>query len=109
MSKPILTNLGTILKYQLLGIKATADSAFYRLITLSPILGVFDILAFASLIVHTFIALPLAFLFNASVLFLVWVFDRDNYHEKLKIVEKGYIDGAKLTKTQYKEYVDSLG
>lgn len=109
MSRPILICLGTILKYQFFGLKATADSAFYNLVTLKPILGLFDVLAFASLIVHTFIALPLAFLFNMSVLALVWVFDRNSYDDRLKLVEKGYNDGADQIKTQYQAYVDSLG
>lgn len=108
MSKLILTNFLTIFKYQLFGLKATADSSFYRLITLNIYLGIFDAFAFVSLLFHTFIALPLAFLFNATVLFLIWTFDHNGYNERLKIVETAYVANATLIKEQYRIYIESL-
>ncbi len=108
MNNSILWNIIIILKYQCLGIKAACNSSFYNLITLHPIMSLYDAFAAVVLAISTFILIPIAALINMLIISVVWVFNRGSFQSTLQNIEDIYKQGAIKTKEEYQIYIDHL-
>lgn len=108
MNQSILQNIMVIVKYQCFGIKAACDSSFYNLITLNPIMALYDAFATVVLVFSTFLLIPAAALLNVIIISLLWVFDKKSFRTTIEYLENTYRQGAIKTKEEYHKYVDNL-
>lgn len=108
MNKVIFQNLLVIIKYQCLGIKAACDASFYNLITLHPILAIYDAFAAVALVFSTFLFIPAAALLNVVIMSWLWMFNKSSFRTTIKNLENTYRQGAIQTKEEYQTYIDNL-
>ena len=108
MSTKILKCILKLFKYQFLGIKSSANSGVYNLLTFEPIHGVFDLFSMCILIFYTFIGLPFSILFNLACLFIVWVINPSDYEMRKYEMELKYSEFAYQMEKEYKYYESLL-